>query len=159
MIEEPVQAVVESPLGPLLLGIVDKELVSVDFITAEERGGLSGLSELKRFAQAFNGYFNNPKHHFSVAVQLQGTPFQRRVWGALQEIPSGSVLTYGELALRLQTSARAVGNACRGNPCPIIVPCHRVVSANGLGGYGGQVSGPVLERKRWLLRHEGVIDG
>jgi len=91
----------------------------------------------------------------NLPIELQGTPFQRRVWKALREIPPGRTITYSELARQLGTGARAVGGACRANPCPIVVPCHRVVAVNGLGGFSGDTSGRKLEIKRWLLRHEG----
>lgn len=87
------------------------------------------------------------------ALLLSGTPFQLRVWGALQQIPHGRVLTYGQLAAQLSTGSRAIGQACRANPVSVIVPCHRVVSANGLGGYGGARG--QLRHKRWLLHLEG----
>jgi methylated-DNA-[protein]-cysteine S-methyltransferase len=76
----------------------------------------------------------------------------------LRSIPPGRTRTYGELASKLGTSARAVGGACRANPCPVVVPCHRVVAANGLGGFAGDTSGRKLEVKRWLLRHEGSTE-
>ena len=85
-----------------------------------------------------------------------GTAFQQRVWAALQAIPTGSVLSYGELARQLDTAPRAIGGACRSNPIPILIPCHRVVSRQGLGGYAGEVEGELPGIKRWLLRHEGV---
>ena len=82
-----------------------------------------------------------------------GTVFQRAVWKRLCEIPYGELTTYGELAGRMQTSARAVGSAVGRNPISIIVPCHRVVGASGgLTGYAGGV-----ERKGWLLKHEGIM--
>jgi len=87
---------------------------------------------------------------------LQGTAFQRRVWEALTRIPAGQTLTYGELAARLDSGARAVGNACRHNPVSIIVPCHRVVSATGIGGYSGSTGGREIDRKQWLLGREGI---
>jgi methylated-DNA-[protein]-cysteine S-methyltransferase len=74
----------------------------------------------------------------------------------LQKIPFGKVKTYGELAKILNTSARAVGNACRRNPVPLIVPCHRIVAATGIGGYAGRTSGDVHNIKRELLQHEGL---
>ena len=81
-----------------------------------------------------------------------GTEFQRAVWKQLCEIPYGETITYGELARRLQTSARAVGSSVGRNPISIIVPCHRIMGADGsLTGYAGGV-----ERKRWLLEHEGI---
>ncbi|MGK0673659.1 MAG: methylated-DNA--[protein]-cysteine S-methyltransferase [Halothiobacillaceae bacterium] len=85
-----------------------------------------------------------------------GTPFQQRVWRALAEIPLGQTRTYGELATRLGTSPRAVGGALRANPIPIIIPCHRILAAQGLGGYAG-ASEEGRRRKAWLLAHEGYL--
>lgn len=85
---------------------------------------------------------------------LKGTEFQKRVWRALCAIPPGTTKTYGELAKQLNTSPRAIGNACRKNPLPIIIPCHRVVAKNSLGGYAGARIGNLLEIKKWLLRYE-----
>ena len=90
----------------------------------------------------------------SVTVELNGTPFQQRVWNALRSIPAGSTWSYTELARRVgaQAAVRAVGAANGANPVALVVPCHRVIGANGtLVGYGGG-----LPRKRWLLAHEGV---
>ena len=91
----------------------------------------------------------------TVPAQTGGTTFQRAVWAALRTIPTGRTTTYGALAVRLgrPKAMRAVGMANGSNPISIIVPCHRVIGANAsLTGYGGG-----LERKRWLLRHEGAI--
>jgi len=85
---------------------------------------------------------------------LQGTDFQRRVWRALSKIPYAEVKTYGQLAKELQTSARAIGNACRQNPLPIIIPCHRIVASHGIGGFAGKTTGSHIDAKRWLLAHE-----
>lgn len=90
----------------------------------------------------------------ALPVDVDGTPFQRRVWGALRRIPRGEVRTYGDIARAIGNpmSMRAVGAANGANPLPVVIPCHRVVAAGGkLGGYSGG-----LERKRWLLRLEGV---
>ena len=89
-------------------------------------------------------------------LQLAGTPFQQKVWSALQRIPPGEVRTYGELARQLRSSPRAVGGACRRNPVPLLVPCHRVVAAQGLGGFAGRTTGKEVALKRWLLQHEGI---
>ena len=90
-----------------------------------------------------------------VAVELNGTPFQKNVWQALRRIPAGTTLSYSELARRVGEPAavRAVGTANGANPVAVIVPCHRVIGSNGsLTGYGGG-----LDRKHWLLVHEGVM--
>ncbi len=89
-------------------------------------------------------------------LHLAGTPFQQRVWALLRRIPPGVTRTYGELARQLGTAPRAVGAACRTNPIPLFVPCHRVVAASGAGGYFGRTAGRWLEIKRWLLAREGV---
>jgi methylated-DNA-[protein]-cysteine S-methyltransferase len=91
-----------------------------------------------------------------IAVELNGTPFQKRVWQALRRIPGGSTISYAELARRIGDPAavRAVGTANGANPVAVIVPCHRVIGSNGrLTGYGGG-----LPRKQWLLEHEGVVN-
>ena len=103
-----------------------------------------------------DAYFANPRHRFSCAIEAAGTAFQRRVWALIAAIPPGSARTYGSLAKELQSSPRAVGNACRANPLPVRVPCHRVVAATGLGGFAGDRSGRLLEIKRWLLDHEAA---
>jgi len=90
----------------------------------------------------------------TIRWRVAGTPFQRKVWTALRTIPVGTTTNYGALAARLDVpkAVRAVGHANGSNPISIVVPCHRVIGANGsLTGYGGG-----LERKRWLLQHEGV---
>jgi methylated-DNA-[protein]-cysteine S-methyltransferase len=91
----------------------------------------------------------------AVAVEMNGTPFQKTVWAALRRIPCGTTISYAELARRIGEPAavRAVGTANGANPVALIVPCHRVIGSNGsLTGYGGG-----LDRKQWLLTHEGVI--
>ena len=102
-------------------------------------------------------YLDHSLMSFSLPLPLSGTPFQRRVWDALVAIPPGTVETYGRLARRLGSGPRAVAAACRANPFPIMIPCHRVVAANGLGGYCGHTDGPWLDIKRWLLTHDGYL--
>ena len=102
-------------------------------------------------------YFSSAISLQTIPLALQGTLFQKSVWHELSKIPVGETRTYGEIAHKLNSSARAVGNACRRNPIQIIVPCHRVVSAKGLGGYAGETQGRQLDIKRWLLNHEGVL--
>lgn len=113
----------------------------------------------RKVASTLTRYFQDPAFEPSLTLNLRGTPFQRRVWRALQRIPSGNTLTYGALARKLGTSARAIGGACRENPLPIVVPCHRVVAAAGAGGFMGQSRGRALDIKSWLLCHEARIQG
>ncbi len=102
-------------------------------------------------------YFADPRHRLACAIVPAGSEFQRRVWSLIASIPPGSTRTYGALAQQLGSSARAVGNACRANPVPLRVPCHRVVAAQGLGGFAGDRDGRLLAIKRWLLAHEASL--
>ena len=100
-------------------------------------------------------YLAGGRRAFDLPLAPRGTPFQRKVWAALADIPYGQSVTYGELARRVgcPKGSRAVGQANHRNPLPILLPCHRVVGANGtLTGYGGG-----LELKEWLLRLEGIV--
>jgi len=106
-------------------------------------------------------YVDDPNYQFTLPLSYKGaTVFQIKVWSALFKIPMGTTLTYSELALIVNSGARAVANACRQNRFPIIIPCHRVVSKNGLGGYDGDnrpnQPGTKLAIKCALLKHEGV---
>jgi methylated-DNA-[protein]-cysteine S-methyltransferase len=146
--------IVETPLGPIRLTWAEEALQEVDLEPDPSPDLAWGAPEA--LAVELAAYFADPGHRFGLPLRLAGTPFQRRVWEALRAIPPGRTRTYGELAAELGTSARAVGGACRANPCPIVVPCHRVVGATGLGGFAGDTSGRKLDVKRWLLRHEGA---
>lgn len=145
-----------SPLGPLGVRLERGAVTCIDYLPASRRPADDGSAAARRVARALTRYFADGSRPFGLALQLAGTDFQRRVWRALQAIPPGETRTYGELAQRLGSGARAVGNACRHNPAPVVVPCHRVVSVSGPGGYAGHMAGPPLARKRWLLAHEGV---
>jgi methylated-DNA-[protein]-cysteine S-methyltransferase len=116
------------------------------------------IREINDTIDEIQGYFDGRATDFAeVPLDLRGTPFQLQVWQELQKIPWGRTISYQGLARRLEKpgAARAVGRACGANPIPLIVPCHRVIAANGaLGGYS---SG--LPRKRWLLAHEQLNMG
>ena len=99
-------------------------------------------------------YLNNPTSSLSVNLQKQGSDFRNKVWAEICKIPVGKVLSYSELASKAGSGARAVANACRDNPFPGIIPCHRVVSVSGLGGYMGQTSGKLFSIKEKLLAIE-----
>ena len=104
---------------------------------------------------ALSGYFDGDLGQLSgIAWRIAGTPFQQKVWNALTQIPAGTTMSYGALAARIDMpkAIRAVGHANGSNPISVVLPCHRLIGADGsLVKYGGG-----LERKRWLLRHEGV---
>jgi methylated-DNA-[protein]-cysteine S-methyltransferase len=108
----------------------------------------------RRVAEQLERYRDDPAARFDLPLAIEGTPLQHAVWEALRAIPSGRTLTYGEIARQVQGEARAVGQACGDNRLPIVIPCHRAVAADGLGGFAHSTGGYLLEVKRWLLRHE-----
>jgi methylated-DNA-[protein]-cysteine S-methyltransferase len=145
---------IDTPMGPVGVTWENGALAGVDLEPTDLDESAERLPTF--VVEEIDAYFRKDSLGFNLPLELKGTSFQRLVWSALRSIPPGRTLTYGELAGELGTGARAVGGACRANPCPIVVPCHRVVAANGLGGFAGDTSGRKLEVKRWLLRHEGV---
>lgn len=154
------QVVMPTPLplrgARLGLRIEAGSLRAIDVLGNEvpERAPSDDVSS--EIARQLSTYFGDPTWSFHLSLALKGTPYQLRVWQALREIPPGETLTYGDLAERVGGGARAVGSACRQNPVPIVVPCHRVVARNGLGGYMGEQEGTALAVKRWLLAHESA---
>lgn len=108
----------------------------------------------EKAAQQLERYRKDPNAAFDLPLLIEGTPFQRLMWEALCAIPRGKTLTYGELGRRLDAPARAVGQACGDNRLPIVIPCHRVVAADGIGGFAHARRGYLIEAKRWLLEHE-----
>ncbi len=146
----------DSPIGGLAIEFDDAAICQLRFLHSAgstEQLITPLMHELKKQLQH---YFSSASSSFSLPLNLSGTDFQQRVWHALRQIPPGKTKTYGQLADELHSSPRAVGNACRDNPVPLIVPCHRVVSASGLGGFCGQTEGAEVRIKHWLLRHEGI---
>jgi methylated-DNA-[protein]-cysteine S-methyltransferase len=137
----------------LSLCIYDKSSKKEQVMGADTR---SNNDEIEAILLQLKNYFSTAISLQSIPLAAKGTPFQKSVWRELSKIPIGETRTYGEIAKKLNSSARAVGNACRRNPIQIIVPCHRVISAKGIGGYAGETQGKQLSIKRWLLNHEGV---
>jgi methylated-DNA-[protein]-cysteine S-methyltransferase len=139
-----------SPVGTLTVCERDDAIAAIDW--RDDAAGHE--TPLLREARAqLVAYFAGHLRRFDLPLALAGSPFQQAVWQAMLAIPSGAVRTYGDVAAELGASARAVGGACGRNPIPIIVPCHRIVAANGaLGGYSGAGG---AETKRFLLALEG----
>lgn len=148
-------AVASTPVGNLGIRMNGRCLSRIDFAattTAVERAPDGATREV--LDQLFH-YFEDAHWQFDLPLEMQGTPFQQRVWEALRRIPAGHTPSYGDLARELGSSARAVGGACRRNPIAIVVPCHRVIAAGGdVGGFMGERDGEALAIKRWLLNHE-----
>lgn len=147
-------AVVVAPFGRVGIAMRGDALADVGFLPGPSPLVAPKTPAARRICARLRAYFQNPRARLDLRLALDGTPFQRRVWRALRRIPPGKVTSYGALARRIKSSARAVGNACRANPVPIVVPCHRVVAVDGDGGFMGKRGGRALALKRWLLAHE-----
>jgi methylated-DNA-[protein]-cysteine S-methyltransferase len=151
------QAIIATPLGRIGIRMAGGAVRELDYLPADALESPPTDAATASVVAQLQAYFRNPRHRFTMPLAPSGTAFQQRVWGALRNIPPGTALTYGELARQLDTAARAIGGACRNNPLPILIPCHRVVGRQGLGGYAGEVVGDPPGIKRWLLRHEGAL--
>ena len=150
----------ESPIGRLLLTSDGTALTGLYMEPSRKAQCTDGWIEdvsvapLSATVRQLTEYFEGTRREFDLPLRLQGTAFQQRVWRQLTEIPYGQTWSYGQLATRIDkpSASRAVGLANGRNPISILVPCHRVIGADGsLTGYGGGI-----ERKRWLLVHEGL---
>jgi methylated-DNA-[protein]-cysteine S-methyltransferase len=153
---------IESPVGRLTMtasaGLIDGLFMDAQrHAPAQDPRWVRDESPFGELIAQLDQYFAGSAVEFDVPLSLSGTDFQRRVWTELRGIPHGETISYGELARRLGSpgASRAVGLANGRNPIAIVIPCHRVIGANGrLTGYGGG-----LERKAWLLRHEAALQG
>jgi len=151
-------AVIDTPPGRLAISTDNSRLTGIDFVDRRTALMQPQVSIAREVINQLQQYFRHSAFVFDLPVSLDGTVHQQKVWRVLSRIRSGNTMTYGELAARIKSGARAVGNSCRRNPVPIVIPCHRVVASSGIGGYAGHVDGKVLDRKRWLLRHEGILN-
>jgi len=149
--------IINSPVGRLGIITKDDAVYGVEFLTSSELLTPKDVFTKKVVAQ-LDAYFNDSAFQFDLPLVTEGRPFQQSVWCALRKIPIGETRTYSDMSETLKSGPRAVGNACRHNPIPIIIPCHRIVAKLGLGGFSGQTSGEKMDIKTWLLRHEGSLN-
>jgi methylated-DNA-[protein]-cysteine S-methyltransferase len=110
----------------------------------------------KRAERQLEGYKRDPNSTFDLPVVIEGSDLQKAVWKAMCAIPRGKTRTYGDLARELGANPRDIGQCCGDNRLPLVIPCHRIVAADGIGGFAHATSGYLLEAKRWLLMHEAA---
>ena len=152
------EAVIEFPKMKVALATRDARIAAIRYLPPEAETKAPENELAERAARQLERYREDPDARFDLPLLIEGTEFQRRLWDALREIRRGRTLTYGELARKLGGEARAVGQACGDNKLPIVIPCHRVVAAGGIGGFAHSTDGYLIEAKRWLLMHESSAD-
>lgn len=150
-------AIIALPFGPFGIRAHDGAVHEFVFLPpgtrlADPRNATAGAA-----AHALREWIDDPDQPFPVPLARTGTSFRQRVWAAISAIPRGRTATYGALAAQLGSAPRAIGQACGANPFPLIVPCHRVTAANGLGGFANAHDRWLLDVKRWLLAFEGAL--
>ena len=153
----PFDAVLDAPFGKLGVRVADGALRELVYLPESTPTIDSSNALVGKLARQLDVYYGNPGAVFDIPLAPAGTDFQQRVWNAICAIPCGSVITYGTIARQIGSVPRAVGQACGDNWFPILIPCHRVVSASGIGGFSHHTDGYLLNIKHWLLRHEGVM--
>ena len=140
---------VDSPVGALTITETDGAITALTW----GGQGANDMPLLRRAAAQLAAYFAGERGDFDLPLKVHGSDSQIRICAAIAAIPFGETRTYGELSRDLDLPAQAVGRGCGGNPIPILIPCHRVLGAQGLGGFSG---GTGIETKIWLLKHEGA---
>ncbi len=158
MTPSPFTATIAAPFGALGIRIAEDTLIGLEFMPPGTPISTSPLPLIEQVMAELDAYYADPGHRFNLPLAPSGTDFRRRVWHALSNIPAGQTRTYGEIASELGSGPRAVGQAVGDNPLPIVIPCHRVIAADGgLGGFMHSRTGYSQDIKRWLLRHEHVL--
>lgn len=148
-----IKTIFPTPFGMLEI-VYDEHFIFNSSFTQKPISALENkLTPLIR--DELKAYFADPHHRFQLPLKPQGSAYQQKVWNALLVIPVGRTLSYGELAIKLQSSPRAVGQACKRNPLALFIPCHRVTGKNNLGGYMGNPQ--AVSYKESLLAHEASL--
>ncbi len=142
------QLSLHTPIGPITVSEEDGAIVALDWGWGRDQ---TETVTLRRARAQLHAYFDGKRDRFTLPLNPQGTAYRRRVWQALQDIPYGATRSYAEIARAAGGAPRSVGQANAANPIPIIIPCHRVLASNGIGGYSG---GDGLDTKRYLLALE-----
>lgn len=150
-------AVVAAPFGGIGVRVADGEVAETLYLPPSIKAQAPKSPLARETVRQIRAYLRDPSHVFDLPLAERGSEFQRRVWREIGKIPHGRTLSYGDVARRIASGPRAVGQACGANWFSLLIPCHRVLAANGLGGFGDPVDGAFhLNIKRWLLAHEGI---
>jgi methylated-DNA-[protein]-cysteine S-methyltransferase len=150
-------AVIDAPFGKVGVRTDAGVIREIVYLPESVPSAAPDNTLARRAVNQIERYFERASAAFDLPLAEVGSAFQQRVWQAISDIPPGAVLTYGQIAKRIGSAPRAVGQACGSNYFPLVIPCHRVVSASGIGGFAHHDDdGYYLKIKRWLLAHEGI---
>jgi methylated-DNA-[protein]-cysteine S-methyltransferase len=152
-------AIVAAPFGAMGIRTEEGRVRELVYLPPHYQEKAPQDATAEQAAEQVARYFADADYRFELPLLEAGSEFQRRVWDAICAIPRGSTRTYGQIAKLLESHPRAVGQACGANWFPLVIPCHRVTAAGGLGGFASSDDehGFTLTVKRWLLRHEGAL--
>ncbi len=153
---EAYHARIATPFAVLGIRTVGELLTDIEYLP---RGAatLAPTTKLaERVCRQIERYLDDPRYRFNLPFDYRGSEFQCRVWREISKIGVGKTRTYKDIALKLQNAPRAIGGACGRNRLPLLIPCHRVLGSNGIGGFMHARGGEPISIKRWLLVHEGV---
>lgn len=146
-------AIIPAPFGAVGVVAKDDFVTTITLLPNAQPEQASAQPFVQSVVRQLKQYLSQPDQVMDIPIAVKGTPFQRRVWQAIVTVPAGKTITYSELAKMVNSGPRAVANACGANQVPLVVPCHRVVAKQGLGGFmQGEAQG--LAIKAWLLQHE-----
>jgi methylated-DNA-[protein]-cysteine S-methyltransferase len=150
------QAKLATPFAVLGIRTVGELLTDIEYLPR----GVATLAPLNKLAERvcrqIERYIDDPVYRFNLPFEYRGSDFQCRVWHEITKISVGKTNTYKELAQRLKSAPRPVGGACGRNRLPLLIPCHRVLASNGIGGFMHARAGDPITIKKWLLKHEGA---
>ena len=147
-------ALYRAPFAVLGIRTQGESLAGVDYLPLDVPPAEAKNRFAREVIRQIESYLADPGFRFDLPLRVEGSAFRRRVWQVMCAIPPGQTLTYGEVAQRLDSAARAVGGACGDNKIPLVIPCHRIVARNGIGGFMHTTGDRETGIKRWLLAHE-----
>jgi len=149
-----------TPFAVLGISTDGGAVTGIDYLPTDVRTREAANALAREVVNQVEHYLADARFEFDLPLKVQGSEFRKRVWEVMCSIPAGQTLTYGDVAKRLDSAARAVGGACGDNRIPLIIPCHRIVARNGIGGFMHATGEHELNIKRWLLAHEsGAANG
>jgi methylated-DNA-[protein]-cysteine S-methyltransferase len=149
-----------APFAVLGIRTNGKAVTGLRYLSGDVAPSRPTSSLAREVVRQIERYLVEPDYVFDLPLEIDGSEFRKRVWKVMCEIPAGKTMTYGEVAERIRSAPRAVGGACGDNQIPLIIPCHRIVARNGIGGFMHTTGDIELGIKRWLLAHElGTVPG